>query len=643
MLIQTVNNRMTYSKSRRRFLSQVGETGAALSLNSLVPVFARETSGLSPEQTTGPIDLNIIRQPLDIGGRMGDTVTINGSIPGPLVRLKEGQDAVIRVTNQLDEDTSIHWHGLLVPYEMDGVPGVSYAGIKPGETFRYAFPVKQSGTYWYHSHSGLQEQQGHYGPLVIDPIEPEPFAYDRDYVVMLSDWTFENPKSVLKKLKKQSDYYNYQQRTVPEFFNDADRQGLGETIRERMVWARSRMAPTDIADISGATYTYLMNGMAPDSNWTGLFQSGERIRLRFINGAAMSYFDVRIPGLKMTVVQADGQNVQPVAVDEFRIGVAETYDVIVEPVDEVAYTIFAASMDRSGYARGTLAAEAGLEAAIPPLGNPPVRTMKDMGMGAMEMPGMPSALNTDAPAMKMKDGQMAMSDMASTPNADAPSMNMENGTMAMPSDMPASQPMSDGMNMPRNEGTAMSTAPPIKHGPDRHGKSNTMVAESPGNRLSEPGNGLENNGRRVLVYTDLRSPSPYPDQRLPERDVELHLTGVMDRYMWSFDGKKFSEVDGPVRFKYGERLRLVLVNDTMMEHPIHLHGMWMELENGTGDYRPRKHTLNVKPGERLTALISADAPGNWAFHCHLLYHMDMGMFRVVSVTDDAMSSENNNG
>ena len=618
-----MNNQTMYSKSRRRFITQAGATGAILGLNSLVPAFAGETLGLGlrPEQATGPIDLNITRQPLDIGGRMGDTVTISGSIPGPLVRLKEGQDAVIRVTNQLDEDTSIHWHGLLLPYEMDGVPGVSYAGIKPGETFRYAFPVKQSGTYWYHSHSGLQEQQGHYGPLIIDPIAPEPFAYDREYVVMLSDWTFENPMSVLKKLKKQSDYYNYQRRTVPELFNDAEENGWGKTVRERMVWARSRMAPTDIADVSAATYTYLINGMAPDSNWTGLFRPGERMRLRFINGAAMSYFDVRIPGLKMTVVQADGQNVQPVAVDEFRIGVAETYDVIVEPVDEAAYTIFAASMDRSGYARGTLASKAGLEAAIPPLGNPPVRTMKDMGMGAMAMPGM-----TSAP----KDG--------------VPAMNMKDGTMAMPGEMPAKKQTMDSMDMSRNRGTGMSTASsPVKHGPDRHGKGNTMVAEFPSNRLSEPGDGLENNGRRVLVYTDLRSLSPYPDQRTPEREVELHLTGVMDRYMWSFDGKKFSEVDGPVHFKYGERLRLVLVNDTMMEHPIHLHGMWMELENGAGEYRPRKHTLNVKPGERLTALISADAPGNWAFHCHLLYHLDMGMFRVVSVTNDAVSSENRNG
>lgn len=558
---------------RRRFLRNAGLVSGLMGLNSLLPAYAGAAMGLNPQSRNGPIDLNITRTRFDVGGQPGDAITISGSIPGPLVRLKEGQDAVIRVKNDLAEDTSVHWHGLLVPPEMDGVPGVSYAGIRPGETFRYAFPIKQSGTYWYHSHSGLQEQQGHYGPLIIDPIEPEPFRYDREYVVMLSDWTFENPMSVLKKLKKQSDYYNYQRRTVPELFNDAAKNGWGNTVRERMAWARMRMAPTDIADISGATYTYLMNGMAPTSNWTALFRRGERVRLRFINGATMSYFDVRIPGLKMTVVQADGQNVQPIDIEEFRIAVAETYDVIVEPEDDTAYTIFAAAMDRSGYARGTLASREGLQAPIPALGKPPVRTMKDMGMGAMSMPGM---------------------DMG---------------------------------------------AKPKKHGPDHHGKGSAMVAEFPANRLAEPGGGLENNGRRVLTYADLRSVATYSDRRAPEREVELHLTGVMDRYMWSFDGKKFSEVDGPIRFRYGERLRLVLVNDTMMEHPIHLHGMWMELENGAGNYRPRKHTLNVKPGERLTALVNADAKGDWAFHCHLLYHMDMGMFRVVSVTDDQDYSE----
>lgn len=629
-----MNNSFPTLPSRRRLLKHASALGAFVGVNSFIPAFASEVLGLRPGQGTGPIDLDITRQPLDIGGRMGDAITINGSIPGPLLRFKEGQDAVMRVTNRLDVDTSIHWHGLLVPAEMDGVPGVSFAGIKPGETFRYAFPIKQSGTYWYHSHSGLQEQQGHYGPLIIDPIEPEPFRYDREYVVMLSDWTFENPMAVLKNLKKQSDYYNYQRRTVPDLFNDAAKNGWGATIRERMIWARSRMAPTDIADVSAATYTYLMNGMAPQSNWTGLFRRGERIRLRFINGAAMSYFDVRIPGLKMTVVQTDGQNVQPVPVDEFRIGVAETYDVIVEPQDEAAYTIFAASMDRSGYARGTLATRAGLEAEIPLLGAPPLRTMKDMGMGAMDMPGMAGGAGmqagTDAASDKKMPG-MDMKDRLSTDAVAAGSKTMSSMKMS-------------SMNM-NHENTMRRSMPPtmVKHGPEHHGKGNTMVAAFPSNRLDEPGAGLENNGRRVLVYTDLRSLAPYPDQRPPEREVELHLTGVMDRYMWSFDGKKFSEVDGPIQFEYGERLRLVLVNDTMMEHPIHLHGMWMELENGAGEFRPRKHTLNVKPGERLTALISADARGNWAFHCHLLYHLDMGMFRVVSVVDRADKGGSNHG
>lgn len=632
--------------TRRLFLQQSAAIGGLIGLESLVPAYAREAMGLVPMATGATIDLSILRRPFDVAGHMGDAVTISGSIPGPLVRLREGQEATLNVTNTLDEDTSIHWHGLLVPPEMDGVPGVSYAGIRPGETFRYTFPVKQSGTYWYHSHSGLQEQQGHYGPLIIDPVEPEPFEYEREYIVMLSDWTFEDPMAVLRKLRKQSDYYNYQRRTVPELFNDAARRGWGETVRERMTWARMRMAPTDIADISGATYTYLMNGMAPVSNWTGLFRPGERIRLRIINGAAMSYFDVRIPGLKMTVVQADGQNVQPVEVDEFRIGVAETYDVIVQPENESAYTIFAAAMDRSGFARGTLSTLKGLEAPIPQLGKPPVRTMQDMGMGAMNMDGMGMSGNESQEKTSDRNGMsadMAMSgDMAAMPGMkpkDGPGemtgmtgMNSENAGH----DMAAMSAMSTEMNAAR-------PASSNEHGSDHHGKANAMVAEYPANRLGEPGTGLEGNGRRVLVYTDLRSLAPYSDRRPAEREVELHLTGVMDRYMWSFDGKKFSEVDGPIHFRYGERLRLVLVNDTMMEHPIHLHGMWMELENGAGEYRPRKHTLNVKPGERLTALISADARGNWAFHCHLLYHMDMGMFRVVSVTDDAMPVENGDG
>ncbi|MCH8082047.1 MAG: copper resistance system multicopper oxidase [Proteobacteria bacterium] len=567
---------------RRQFLQGAGAVGLLAALEGLAPNYAgqlvRAANGaeMDPEGLFFNLDIN--HTSLDIGGKDAHAITVNGTIPGPLIRLKEGQMTTMAVTNHLKEDTSIHWHGILLPPGMDGVPGVSFAGIKPGETFTYKFPVKQSGTYWYHSHSGLQEQLGHFGPLIIDPVEPDPFSYDREYVVMLSDWTFEDPLRVLAKLKKQSGYYNFQKRTVGDFFKDISEKGLGPAFAERKMWAKMRMSPTDIADITGYTYTYLMNGRAPASNWTGLFRPGEKIRLRIINAATMTFFDFRIPGLKMTVVQADGQNVQPVTVDEFRIGVAETYDVIVEPGEDRAYTIFAETMDRSGFAAGTLTPREGMTAPLPERRKRPVLSMADMGMADMDMKGMDG----------MKDMKM---DMKSEP------------------------------------------VPIKKHGPDKHGPGNSMIAEMPRNRLGDPGVGLENTGTRVLVYNDLRSVTPGYDKRAPEREIELHLTGNMERYMWSFDGKKFSEAKGPIEFRNGERLRLTMINDTMMSHPIHLHGMWMELDNGAGEFRPRKHTVNVKPAERLSVIISVDAPGNWAFHCHLLYHMYMGMFRIVSVTD----------
>ncbi|MCH8321672.1 MAG: copper resistance system multicopper oxidase [Proteobacteria bacterium] len=567
---------------RRQFLQGAGAVGLLAALEGLAPNYAgqlvRAANGaeMDPEGLFFNLDIN--HTSLDIGGKDAHAITVNGTIPGPLIRLKEGQMTTMAVTNHLKEDTSIHWHGILLPPGMDGVPGVSFAGIRPGETFTYKFPVKQSGTYWYHSHSGLQEQLGHFGPLIIDPVEPDPFSYDREYVVMLSDWTFEDPLRVLAKLKKQSGYYNFQKRTVGDFFKDISEKGLGPAFAERKMWAKMRMSPTDIADITGYTYTYLMNGRAPASNWTGLFRPGEKIRLRIINAATMTFFDFRIPGLKMTVVQADGQNVQPVTVDEFRIGVAETYDVIVEPGEDRAYTIFAETMDRSGFAAGTLTPREGMTAPLPERRKRPVLSMADMGMAGMDMKGMDG----------MKDMKM---DMKSEP------------------------------------------VPIKKHGPDKHGPGNSMIAEMPRNRLGDPGVGLENTGTRVLVYNDLRSIAPGYDKRAPEREIELHLTGNMERYMWSFDGKKFSEAKGPIEFRNGERLRLTMINDTMMSHPIHLHGMWMELDNGAGEFRPRKHTVNVKPAERLSVIISVDAPGNWAFHCHLLYHMYMGMFRIVSVTD----------
>jgi CopA family copper-resistance protein len=527
-------------------------------------------------------------------------MVINGSLPGPLVRFREGETVTLRVRNGLDEAASIHWHGLLVPYEMDGVPGVSFPGIEPGETFTYRYTVRQSGTYWYHSHSGSQEQSGVYGPLVIDPVDPDPVAFDREHVVLLSDWTFEDPKRVLAKLKKLSSYYNYQQRTVVDFFRDGARDGWGATLADRLAWGRARMDPTDNADVTGYTYTYLINGRAPALNWTGLFQVGERVRLRFINAGAMTHFDVRIPGLEMTVVQADGQHVHPVVVEEFRIAPAETYDMIVQPPREEAYTIFAETMDRSGYAAAVLAPREGMRAPIPPRRPRPLRTMADMGMGSGSMGGMTGGT-------------------ADTDKGKAPSM--------------------PGMEMPADESSSPEAAAPAMHGPDQHGPGNSMVAMAPVSRLGDPGPGLAGTDRRVLVYTDLRRLTPDEDQRTPEREIELHLTGNMARQMWSIDGKKYSEAREPIPFRYGERLRVTLVNDTMMDHPMHLHGMWMVLDNGAGSHRPYKHTINVKGGEKLSFIVTPDELGPFAFHCHLLYHMELGMFRVVSVSRGSGKSQ----
>ncbi len=610
-------NHKTNALTRRNFLRFTTGIGIAVGLDSFVPAYARQE--IIAENTKQArnypdiIDLKIQETLVKIGNKQAKALTVNGSVPGTLIRLREGQNVTINVTNYLKKDTSIHWHGILLPPNMDGVPGVSFAGIKPGQTFTYRFPVTQNGTYWYHSHSGLQEQRGHYGALIIDPIEPEPFEYDQDYVVLLSDWTFDNPHDILANLKKMPAYYNYQRRTIADLSKD-------------LAWRRMRMDPADIADVTGATYTYLMNGLVPDSNWTGLFKPGSKIRLRFINGSAMTLFDVRIPGLKMTVVQADGQNVQPVSVDEFRIGVAETYDVIVEPQNKEAYTIFAETIDRSGYARGTLAVRQGLSAPIPKRRERPLRTMADMGM-AHDMSGMDSnSMNHDMSGM---NGNSSMKDM---PGMDSNSMNHDmpgmDGNSSM-KDMPGMDGNSSMKDMPGMNGN-MSNNAGVPHGPDKHGLGNATVPNMVKSRLHEPGVGLENTGHRVLVYTDLRSLKPGYDKRKPERELELHLTGIMERYMWSFDGKKYSE-DKEITFYNGERLRLVFVNDSMMEHPIHLHGMWMELDNGAGEYKPRKHTIIVKPAERLPVEINVDAPGKWAFHCHLLYHMEVGMFRTVAV------------
>ncbi|MGE3508207.1 MAG: copper resistance system multicopper oxidase [Vicinamibacterales bacterium] len=507
--------------------------------------------------------------------------TLNGMLPAPTLRWREGETVTIRVTNALrDHQASIHWHGIVLPANMDGVPGLSFDGIEPGETFTYRIPVRQAGTYWYHSHSAFQEQVGLYGPLIVEPREPEPFAYDREHVVMLTDWTDERPETVFRKLKKRSDYYNFRQRTVLDFFRDVGRLGLGGTLRERHAWGVMRMTPTDLADVTGNTYTHLMNGLPPAANWTGLFAPGERVRLRLINGSAMTYFDVRIPGLKMTVVAADGQYVRPVQVDELRIAVAETFDVIVEPAGQDAYTIFAQAMDRTAYARGTLAVREGLAPPVPALDPRPLLSMADMGHGNHAGHG-----DHGAHAAEGHAGHATG----------------ESGLVVHPAT-------------------------------ERRNPLVDMQTSAPSAKLDDPGIGLRDNGRRVLTYADLHSLFDDPDPRAPSRTIELHLTGHMERFAWSFDGVKYGQAS-PIRLKYGERVRLVLVNDSMMTHPIHLHGMWSDLEGEDGAFQVRKHTLDMPPGSRRTMRVTADALGRWAFHCHLLYHMEAGMFREVRVEE----------
>ncbi|WMY85698.1 copper resistance system multicopper oxidase [Pseudomonas shirazica] len=573
---------MQSKTTRRSFVKGLAATGLLGGLGMWrTPVWAVTSPGQPNVLSGTDFDLYIGELPVNITGAARTAMAINGSIPGPILRWREGDTVTLRVRNRLQQDTSIHWHGIILPANMDGVPGLSFHGIAPDGMYEYKFKVQQNGTYWYHSHSGFQEQVGVYGALVIDAKEPEPFTYDRDYVVMLSDWTDEDPARVLSKLKKQSDYYNYHKRTVGDFVNDVSEMGWSAAVADRKMWAEMKMSPTDLADVSGYTYTYLMNGQAPDGNWTGVFKPGEKIRLRFINGSAMTYFDVRIPGLKMTVVAADGQHVKPVAVDEFRIAVAETYDVIVEPESEQAYTIFAQSMDRTGYSRGTLAVREGLQAPVPAVDPRPTISMSDMGMDHGDMAG-------------MDHGSMA---------------GMDHGEMAGTSAPMQSHPESETNN-------------PLVD----------MQTMTPTPKLGDPGIGLRDNGRRVLTYADLRSTFPDPDGRAPGRTIELHLTGHMEKFAWSFDGIKFSDAE-PLRLKYGERLRITLVNDTMMTHPIHLHGMWSDLEDENGNFMVRKHTIDMPPGSKRSYRVTADALGRWAYHCHLLFHMEMGMFREVRVDE----------
>ena len=586
-------------------------------------------------------DLRIGETPMNFTGAPKVAFTVNGSVPAPTLRWKEGDTVTLRVANTLDEDASIHWHGILLPANMDGVPGLSFHGIRPGETYVYRFTVKQGGTYWYHSHSGFQEQRGLYGPLVIEPLKPEPFKYDREHVVMLTDWTDESPERVFAKLKKQSDYYNRQQRTVGDFLRDVRTRGLKMTIEDRKMWGEMRMNPTDLADVSGFTYTYLMNGMAPAANWTGMFKPGERVRLRFINGSAMSYFDVRIPGLKMTVVAADGQYVHPVTVDEFRIATAETFDVIVEPSGQDAFTIFAQSNDRTGFAAGTLAARAGLRPPVPELDPRPMLTMADMGHGGMDHSAMGHDMSAmqkgaaPAPPSQPADPHAGHTVPASPPAADPHAGHTAQPQKPAPPDPHAGHTMPPQPTQPDpHAGHAMPAGGAMQQHPASE-NGNPLVdmqTMAPTSRLDDPGIGLRDNGRRVLAYADLRSLFDDPDGREPGRTIELHLTGHMERFVWSFNGIKFADAE-PLRLTYGERLRIVLVNDTMMMHPIHLHGMWSDLEDDQGQFHVRKHTLDMPPGTKRSYRVTADALGRWAYHCHLLFHMEAGMFREVRVEE----------
>lgn len=581
--------------ARRRFVEGLAAGGALIGAGLWQnPAWALTSPAQATELSGTDFALDLVESQVNFTGTSRMATTVNGQVPAPLLRWREGDRVTLRVTNRMSVPGSIHWHGILLPSAMDGVPGLSFNGIAPGETYVYQFDVRQSGTYWYHSHSGFQEQTGLYGPIVIEPREPAPFTYERDYVVMLSDWTDEDPKQVFKHLKQMSDYYNYVKPTVGDLIKDAKRDGWASALSTKAMWDEMRMNPRDLSDVSGATYTFLTNGVTPAGNWTGLFKPGEKILLRFINGSSMTYFDVRIPGLKMTVVAADGQYVKPVSIDEFRIGVAETYDVIVEPAEDRAYTIFSQALDRSGYALASLAPRMGMRAEIPKLDPVPTLSMADMGMAMGDMAGMDMSGSNDMQGMDMKD---------------MPGMDMS----------AASKPDTEGGDVPVTH-----------HAATEFGPSNSMRAEQVSTRLDDPGVGLRDNGRRVLTYADLHTVGGALDPRNPTREISLHLTGNMDKYMWSFNGVPYSQAE-PILFHFGERLRIVLINDTMMHHPIHLHGMWSELESPDGKFQVRKHTITVAPGHRVSYRVTADARGNWAYHCHMLYHMEGGMFRTVVV------------
>jgi CopA family copper-resistance protein len=600
-----VTRRHERATTRRRFVQGLAAGGVLLGAGAELPRRAAQAASVADVSTLrGPkIGLTIGAHEVNFTGATRSATLANGSLPGPILRWREGDDVTLSVRNELSTDTAIHWHGVLTPSNMDGVPGMSFRGIAPGETYDYRFRARQSGTYWYHAHAGFQEQTGVYGAIVIEPLEPEPFKYDREHVVLLSDWTDRDPLDLYRLLKRHSDYFNYNQRTLGDFVRDSRRDGFGSALQDRFAWARMRMTPADLADVGGHAYTYLVNGKTPAGNWTGHFAPGERVRLRIINGSAMTTFDLRIPGLMMTVVAADGRYVRPVDVEEFRIGAAEVLDVLVEPRGANAFTLFAQSLDRSGYARATLAVRDGLEAAVPTLDPPIYLPMADMGHAH-------GADSEHAEHVEHVDSSEHAEHAGHDPGAVTTTEHSAHDAHA------------------GHAGHAVQAHPAT----ETHNPAVDMQAAMPAPRLADPGVGLRDNGRRVLAYADLRSAFADPDGRAPSRTVELHLTGHMDRFLWSFDGVPFSSAE-PLVLEYGERVRFVLVNDTMMEHPIHLHGMWSDLEDEGGEFLVRKHTISFPPGTKRSFRVTADALGRWAFHCHLLYHMTAGMFREVRVEE----------
>jgi CopA family copper-resistance protein len=611
--------------SRRKFVTGAAAGGALLGLG----ISANLSFGASVNRQPlamlqgTQFDLDVGYKTVNVTGRERPATAINGSVPAPILRWREGERVTLRVTNHLAHDTSIHWHGMILQADMDGVPGISFDGIPPGDTFTYQFDVRQNGTFWYHSHSDFQEQTGMYGAIVIDPAEPDPVGFDREHVVVLSDWSDEKPERIYAKLKKQSDYYNFRERTAGDIWHDTQEKGFSQTRKDRAMWNQMRMSDRDLSDVTGYTYTFLMNGVTPDEGWLGLFERGEKVRLRIVNASAMTIFDVRIPGLKMTVVASDGQNIEPVTVDEFRIGVAETYDVIVQPSDEMPYTIFAQSIDRTGYARGTLTPNAEWLAEVPEMDPPSLLGHRDMGMGGME---------------GMDHSQMDMGSMSGMEGMDHSKMDMGGTTDTQ--GMDHSQHDMGGMQQvelrsdsaPGKAGFGSTRT--IFHTATEFGPHVDMRAATPQDGLSDPGIGLRDHqrayGRRVLTYADIFNLYETIDRRDPDREIQLHLTGNMSRYMWSINGIKFADAE-PLQLKYGERVRITLVNDTMMTHPIHLHGVWSDLETGMPDRIPRKHTVIVQPGSKISYLVTADAYGGWAYHCHLIDHMP-GMFREVRIS-----------